>query len=137
MRPLIKRTFMAQPAALKEATRAMLETANDLCARLPGYRTKAMFGGFGMYADTFIFGVVAHGEIYMRIGEDVALREDYAARGSHPFSPDGTITMAKWWSLPTELYDDPRGFLQDAKVALALSQSPPPKPAKTKRTAKK
>lgn len=115
---------MVQRPSSKDATRAMVETAADLCTRMPEYRSKSMFGGYGLYSGERIFGLVAHGEIYLRIGEDEPLRSDYEERGSRPFSPDGRVTMAKWWSLPTELYDDPKSFLDDARVALRLSPLP-------------
>ncbi len=66
-----------------------------------------MFGGFGLYRDGVIFGILrSDGDVYLKCDEEtVAL---FSAAGSQPFaySKDGRSFTLSYWTLPSEALDD-------------------------------
>jgi DNA transformation protein and related proteins len=66
-----------------------------------------MFGGFGLYRDGMIFGILrSDGDIYLKCDEKSV--EEFRAAGSHAFaySKDGRRFTMSYWSLPSEALDD-------------------------------
>ena len=56
----------------------------DLFADISGISSRAMFGGFGLYKDGAIFGIIVEGELYFKVGE--SNRGDYEELNSRPFT---------------------------------------------------
>jgi DNA transformation protein and related proteins len=66
-----------------------------------------MFGGFGLYRDGLIFGILrSDGDIYLKGDDETA--EQFRAVGSQPFvySKDGRHFTMSYWALPSEALDD-------------------------------
>ncbi len=66
-----------------------------------------MFGGFGLYRDGLIFGILrSDGDIYLKCDEETV--EQFRAAGSHAFvySKDGRRFTMSYWALPSEALDD-------------------------------
>ncbi len=77
-----------------------------------------MFGGQGLYADGVMFGLVADGEIYLKVDDET--KADFSAAGSRPFVYDGKgrrIEMS-YWRLPEMALDDPDAVAIWARRAL-------------------
>jgi len=55
----------------------------DLLAELKGVTSRAMFGGYGIYKDGIIFGIIVDDELYFKV--DDTNREEYEKMGSSPF----------------------------------------------------
>ena len=89
---------------------------------------RRMFGGVGLYHGATMFGLVARGELYLKVGD--RNRAEYEARGQGPFTyatKRGSHTIGSYWSCPPELLDDPP-MLQDwvrKAVAAALDARAP------------
>lgn len=96
-----------------------------------------MFGGYGLWANECMFGLIAYGQLFLRIGADEELRRAYEEQGSVAFMPKPNMQMTKWWSVPTEHYDDERAFQKDARIALKLMADEPARPSKRKGAAPK
>lgn len=101
----------------------------DLFHGLPGIRARAMFGGYGLYAEGKIFGIVVDKIIYLKV--DGSNRPDYEKAGSKPFTygrPDGTshATMS-YWSLPDEIVEHPEKARQWAEKSLRIPRKTPKK----------
>ncbi len=66
-----------------------------------------MFGGFGIYLDKIIVGIIVEGELYLKA--DKELMEKYKKDGLYPFTYEGkkgkTITMS-YMSVPIETLED-------------------------------
>ncbi len=79
----------------------------DLMAGIPGIHSRAMFGGFGLYKNGQIFGIIVDDEVYFKVGD--ANRKDYERKGSEPFTykakGNKRVTMS-YWHLPAEILDD-------------------------------
>ena len=67
---------------------------------------RSMFSGFGLYRDGVMFGLIASGELYFKVGVDN--QSDYEARGSQPFSYSGRGKTVKlpYWRVPDDVLED-------------------------------
>ncbi len=72
-----------------------------------GVTAKAMFGGYGLYKDGTVFGIIAEGELYFKVDEKNL--PEYKDRGSRPFTYEGKkrkiITMS-YWEVPPDVLED-------------------------------
>lgn len=96
-----------------------------------------MFGGFGLYRDGIIFGILrSDGDIYLKSDDETA--ELFQEAGSHPFhySKDGRRFTMSYWSLPHEALDDPDAVKHWAELAYgAALRSAAAKPVKKRHRA--
>ncbi len=71
----------------------------------PAARTRAMFGGHGLYLGERFVGIVHRGRLYLKV--DDASRSAYEARGMGPFRPGPGTTMRGYFEVPPEVLEDP------------------------------
>ena len=67
---------------------------------------RAMFGGYGIYAEGVMFALIAYNTIYFKV--DDGNRPDYEALGLSPFTYDGKgkpIQMS-YYQAPPDLFED-------------------------------
>lgn len=78
----------------------------DALEGLPDLRSKAMFGGLGLYMGENFFGIIWKGRLYFKV--DAKSRVEYASRGSKPFtySRDGKKMSMSYYEVPAEVIDD-------------------------------
>ena len=104
------------------------EFLNDLLYRLAplGARARSMFGGFGVYIDDTMMGLVADDVIYFKTGD--GNRSDYEDMGAGPFEYTGKrgkpISMS-YHQVPDDIFED-----TDALIAWALKASAEAKASK-------
>ncbi|MGE3074703.1 MAG: TfoX/Sxy family protein [Dehalococcoidia bacterium] len=79
-----------------------------------GVRSRAMFGGHGLFRGDKFFGIVTEGAVYFRT--DDASRPEYLARGMPPLEsktrPRGPKTVDRNFQVPADI-------LSDAELLLA------------------
>ncbi len=65
-----------------------------------------MFGGFGLFLDGVMFGLVAEGALYFKV--DAVNRPEFEAAGSAPFAHRGRrrILVMSYYQVPAEVFDD-------------------------------
>ena len=80
-----------------------------------GLKTRAMFGGHGLYIGASFFGIVHKGSLYFRTDE--ASRPDYAKAGSRPFNPKGKVELHRYYEVPAQVLEDSEELLVWAKRA--------------------
>ena len=84
------------------ADRAFADHVLELLGPLGPVRARAMFGGFGIYHEDVMFGLVAYDELYLKVDEETKKR--FRDVGGEPFSYDGKgkpIEMS-YWTPPAE-----------------------------------
>lgn len=102
----------------------------DLFAPLGELSARRMFGGYGLYLDALMIGVVMDDGLYLKVDETT--RAQFQAAGSAPFvydSGDKRITMS-YWSAPEAALDSPQAMLPWARLALQAALRKPTPPAK-------
>jgi len=121
---------------------SMLDWFRELLAPLGRVRTRAMFGGHGVYVDDEFIAIVVDDVLYLKV--DAQTQSRFADAGSQPFVYDagerGEVAMS-YWTAPDEALDDPESMLPWARLALAAARrkpaakksiSPKPKPKSLK-----
>src|SRR5262249_9946364 len=82
----------------------------------PDIRSRAMFGGVGVYAGELFFALIDDDVVYLKV--DDSNRGDFEAEGMGPFQPFGPGgEVMQYYELPEGLLDDPeelRGWVDDA-----------------------
>jgi DNA transformation protein len=99
------------------------ETVREFFSAFGPIDLRRMFGGFGIYVDGMMFGVVAFDAIHLRADE--ATIPDFTAEDCRPFSYTtrrGTVESRKLWKIPERLYDDPDELAIWARKARAAAQ---------------
>ena len=79
---------------------------------------RAMFGGWGVYVDGTIMGIVVDGRLYLKV--DALTEPRFTATGNTPFmypSPKGPMPMS-YWSVPEEALDSSDAMAPWARLAL-------------------
>ncbi len=73
---------------------------------------RAMFGGYGIYAEGVMFALIAYEVLYFKVDE--GNRADYEAVGMGPFiySRDGKDMVMSYYQIPPDVYED-LGTLSD------------------------
>jgi DNA transformation protein and related proteins len=94
---------------------------DQLSRAIPGIRSRAMFGGVGIYAGELFFALIADDTLYFKV--DASTRPDFEARGMEPFRPFGEDggTM-KYYQLPEDVLEDPEELRSWAEKAVAIAR---------------
>jgi DNA transformation protein len=85
-------------------------------AGLDGLRSRAMFGGWGLYAGATFFGIVYRGRLYLHT--TAATRGGYTSRGSGPFRPSAKQTLWDYYEVPADVLADEATLLEWARAAV-------------------
>ncbi|MGE3962431.1 MAG: TfoX/Sxy family protein [Dehalococcoidia bacterium] len=102
----------------------------EIVARLAPFAdvsARFMFGGWGLYAEGVMFGLVDEGAVYLRI--DDLNRPAFEAAGQQQWTYDmkGKVSPMPYFSLPPDAYDDPdalRTWFDSARAAAARNAKP-------------
>ena len=109
----------------------MLDWFRELLAPLGPVRTRAMFGGHGVYVDDEFIAIVVDDVLYLKVDAETEAR--FAGAGARPLVYDagerGEVAMS-YWTAPDDALDDPAAMLPWARLALAAARR---KPAAKKR----
>ncbi len=98
-----------------------LEFVLDQLERLPGVRSRRMFGAYGLYYKDDFFAIVDGGKLYFRTGDES--RPDYESRGMKPFSPTPKQTLKNYYEVPVDILEDDTLLCDWAKKAAARRAS--------------
>ncbi len=89
---------------------------------------KNMFGGVGLYADTYFMALIANDRLYFKV--DDSNRPDFEAAGMGPFMPHGDGRSMQYYEVPIDVLEDVDALRTWAGKALAVAQSAPKKKVK-------
>ncbi len=103
----------------------------DQLVRLPQLKSKAMFGGIGLYSGECFFGIVAADELFFKV--DLSNRAAYEAAGSEPFRPvAGRPVTMSYWRVPIEVLEDTGELATWALAAIRAAGNAAQRPKKRK-----
>jgi len=133
----------------------LLDYLVDQLAPLGDARGRPMFGGFGVYLDGFIIGIIAFDTFFLKADE--TNRPAFEAAGAQPFAYQRggePAVSTTYWECPADVLEEPERLRSWAATSLAVSRrakkptkasankaapkaarrkSPPKKPRKKKR----
>lgn len=99
----------------------------DQLGGVPGLSARAMFGGVGLYAGDYFFGILASDVLYFKCDE--TNRREYEAAGSKPFEPYANAPPAKapmtmpYYAVPAEVLESAPTVVAWAKRAIAVAKA--------------
>ncbi|HEX2668919.1 MAG TPA: TfoX/Sxy family protein [Gammaproteobacteria bacterium] len=99
------------------ADTSFLEYVLEQLSDARGIKTRAMFGGHGLYLGDAFFGIVHKGSLYFRTDE--ASRPAYVIAGSKPFNPKGKQELHRYYEVPADILEDAETLLKWARTAVA------------------
>lgn len=120
----------------KEAQKAYLDYIKDLFeqARLEGVTSRGMFGGYGIYKQGVMFGLIADSELYFRT--DIDTQGLFIKAGGKQFTYTNNTRTAHlpYHTLPLEIIEDDEALPDWVEISLdtAIKHKKP----KKKKTAK-
>ncbi|MBT5413219.1 MAG: TfoX/Sxy family protein [Rhodospirillaceae bacterium] len=104
-------------------TSPALDRALGLLLPLGDVRSRAMFGGWGLYLDGVMFALIAYETLYLKV--DAETKQAFAAAGGQPFEYEREgrkpVEMS-YWTLPDEHMADPGTPLPWAERAVAAAR---------------
>ena len=105
--------------------REFLDYLLELLDGLPALRTRAMFGGYGIYSEDRMFGLVADDELFLKT--DDSNRDEFIAAGCTPFiyRKQGQDMPMSYYSVPADALDDADTMLYWARLAVAAALRKP------------
>lgn len=79
---------------------------NDMLGHIHGLTSRKMFGGYGLYKDGVIFGMIVEENLYFKSG--AVNKADFAKHNSQPFSYEGRgkIIETSYYQVPSVIYED-------------------------------
>ena len=75
----------------------------DQLSGLPGLTCRAMLGGYGLYQQGTLFGIIHKGRLYFKTDRVTAPR--YRERGMKPFNPSPAQTLKNYYEVPVEILE--------------------------------
>lgn len=116
---------------------AFVDSLLDLMMPLGEVTARKMFGGYGIYKDGVMFGLVADSRFYIR--SDDENKEAFIARGCEPFvfgvRNDKPI-VSKYYEPPESAFINAQKMKPWAMLGIEASQRAPKKKKKAKRHAR-
>lgn len=88
----------------------------DQLGGLRGLECRAMFGGFGLYADGKFFGILHRGRLYFKTSD--ATRDAYVQRGMQPFQPNANQKLSSYYEVPADILESADELSEWAREAL-------------------
>jgi DNA transformation protein len=113
--------------------RSFADQVVGLLMPLGPVRARGMFGGFGIYHEDLMFGLIAYDRLYFKVDEETKAR--FREAGAKPFVYDGKgkpIEMS-YWTAPDGTLADPEVLRPWAELGLAAAQRARSKKPKKKR----
>ena len=100
----------------------MLAHFQELLAPLGHIRTRAMFGGHGVYCDEVFMAIVVGDQLYLKV--DALTQPRFEQAGSQPFiyQSKGKSAAMSYWSVPEDALESPQFMQPWAELALQAAQ---------------
>jgi len=97
-----------------KSTSGYLDYVMEKLSPLGQIKSRAMFGGYGIFHEGVMFALIADDNLYFKVNE--SNRDDYRKAGSQPF-PHGM----SYWEVPAEVLEDDGKLYEWAKSSIAIA----------------
>ena len=91
----------------------------DQLRELDELESRALFGGFGLYTNGKIFGILFRGRLYFKTSD--ATRAAYVERGVQPFRPNVKQRLNSYYEVPADVIEDAAQLEQWAREAVNVA----------------
>jgi len=116
---------------------ALIGHLRDLFEPLGPVSARAMFGGYGVYFDGMIIGVIIEDAFYLKT--DAMTRARFEAAGCRPciYLMRGKPLPMSYWSVPEEAMDSPQAMRPWALLAIEAARRRPAGSARRRKPGKR
>ncbi len=83
-----------------------------------------MFGGYGIYKNGIIFGLIAEDVLYFKVDE--TNKADYEEKGSKPFTyaqGNNKPTVMSYWEVPSEILENKTDLIEWIEKSVIVSKN--------------
>ncbi|MGD8109010.1 TfoX/Sxy family DNA transformation protein [Vibrio sp. TRT 21S02] len=110
----------------------VLKDSMRLFEQLGRIKSRSMFGGFGVFADSTMFALVVNDKLHIRADEQSA--EMFKSQGLEPYvyKKRGFPVVTKYFAMPEAWYDDKERIISLAQKALVVAKQEKTTQAKAK-----
>jgi DNA transformation protein len=97
------------------------EFLNEVFEQFGPIRVRKMFGGYGIYHEDIMFGLVAGDTLYLKADEST--KDLFLSRGLDAFEYDkhGKKVTMSYYLAPEEIFDDPEAAREWAKRSFEVA----------------
>ncbi len=95
-----------------------------LLTNLPDITSRAMFGGYGLYREGIIFGMIIDSRLYFKV--DDSNRNLYISHQSQPFTYTGAshkLIKTSYWEVPSEIMNNTEKLTEWLETSFNISLS--------------
>ncbi len=92
----------------------------DQLGRIAPVRTRAMFGGVGIYTGSLFFALIADDILYFKVDE--TNRPDFERAGMGPFRPFGDKRPMQYYEVPADLLEDSDALEPWVRKAIGVAE---------------
>jgi DNA transformation protein and related proteins len=100
-------------------TKAFLDLVLEKLASLGTVTGKSMFGGFGVFHDGEMFGLISNDVLYLKA--DDSNRQDYTSRESNQYKP------MPYFRVPDDVFEDSEELRTWAQKSVSIAHTEPRK----------
>ena len=102
--------------------RSVCDNITDRLTPLGPVTGRAMFGGFGIFMDGLMFGLIADNDLYLKVDDENL--PTFEAAGSHPFTYEGKSkpVQMSYWKVTEQVLNDPNELIDWAAAAFAAAR---------------
>jgi DNA transformation protein len=92
----------------------------DLFANDPSITARPMFGGYGVYFENKIFGIISGDQLYFKVNNTNV--SSFVRRGSEQFSyrKNGSEQKLPYWLVPADILENPHLLMKWAKKSAMI-----------------
>ncbi|MEL7562338.1 TfoX/Sxy family protein [Dehalogenimonas sp. 4OHTPN] len=101
------------------ASNVFLELVLEKLAPLGAVTGRSMFGGFGVFHEGEMFGLISNDVMYLKA--DDSNREDYVKTGSRQYKP------MPYWNVPADVFEDTAEQVEWARKSVTIAHTAPMK----------
>ncbi len=96
----------------------------EVLAECEGITNRGMFGGYGLYQNGIIFGMIIQDQLYFKVSDST--REEYIAKGSNPFMyqrKDKKLVSLGYYTVPEDIVENRQEIAGWVEKAVLASKS--------------
>lgn len=124
------------PKKSPDPNRGVVDELPEVFERFGRIDVRRMFGGYGLFHEDRMFGLVAGGRVYLKTDDEN--RAAFQAKGLLPFeyARRGEMTATSYYEAPAEIFEDRQEAARWAQLAWGAVLRKGSEPTKKRKSAK-
>ena len=98
-----------------------VEYALELLAPLKNVRARKMFGGYGIYRESVMFGLVADEVLYLKVDQETIPEYEALGLGPFLFEKNGKMVAMSYYQAPEDAMDSSSDLCEWAEKAYRVA----------------